>query len=78
MQYFQLLNYNNSPVKVVATDTVQQVAQQMTDHLTTGAIISADNTPIGIVTNTDNVFQNCHGKIFNHDHHRQNDAHRRW
>ena len=53
MQYFQLLNYNNSPVKVATTDTVQQVAQQMTDHLTTGAIISADNTPVGIVTNTD-------------------------
>jgi len=53
MQYFQLLNYNNSPLKVVATDSIQQVAQQMTDALTTGALISKDNYPIGIVTNTD-------------------------
>lgn len=53
MQYFQLLNYNNSPLKVATTDSIQQVAQQMTDALTTGAIISKDNNPIGIVTNTD-------------------------
>ena len=53
MQYFQLLAYNNSPLKVAATNIVQEVAQQMTDSLTTGAIIAKDNIPIGIVTNTD-------------------------
>jgi len=53
MQYFQLLAYNNSPLKVATTNIIQEVAQQMTDSLTTGAIISKDNFPIGIVTNTD-------------------------
>jgi CBS domain-containing protein len=53
MQYFQLLAYNNSPLKVATTNIIQEVAQQMTDSLTTGAIVSKDNFPIGIVTNTD-------------------------
>ena len=53
MQYFQLLAYNNSPLKVPATSMVQEVAQQMTDSMTTGAIIAQNNNPIGIVTHTD-------------------------
>ncbi|MES2573666.1 MAG: DUF294 nucleotidyltransferase-like domain-containing protein [Bacteroidota bacterium] len=53
MQYFQLLNYNNSPLKVVATAIVQEVAKKMTDAMTTGAIIVENKTPIGIVTDTD-------------------------
>ncbi|MBP6758694.1 MAG: CBS domain-containing protein [Flavobacterium sp.] len=53
MQYFQLLNYNNTPLKVTTTTLVQDVAKQMTDNLTTGAIIADNNMPIGIVTNTD-------------------------
>ena len=53
IQYFQLLAYNNSPVKVDETKSIQEVAQQMTDSLTTGAIIAKDNFPVGIVTNTD-------------------------
>ena len=53
MQYFQLLNYNNSPLKVASTTLIQDVAKQMTDTLTTGAIIADNNLPIGIVTNTD-------------------------
>ena len=53
MQYFQLLTYNNSPLKVPTTGIIQEVAQQMTDAMTTGAIVSKDNTPIGIVTHTD-------------------------
>lgn len=53
MQYFQLLAYNNSPLKVTATDIVQEVALQMTNTMTTGAIIAKDNNPIGIVTHTD-------------------------
>jgi CBS domain-containing protein len=32
---------------------VQEVAQQMTDAMTNGAIVSKDNYPIGIITNTD-------------------------
>ena len=53
MQYFQLLTYNNSPLKVATTSIIQEVAQQMTDALSTGAIVSKDNNPIGIVTHTD-------------------------
>lgn len=53
MQYFQLLNYNNSPLKVTTSTLIQDVAKQMTDSLTTGAIIADNNIPIGIVTNTD-------------------------
>lgn len=53
MQYFQLLSYNVSPLKVAITSMVQEVAQQMTDTMTNGAIVSKDNYPIGIITNTD-------------------------
>ncbi|WP_395048579.1 DUF294 nucleotidyltransferase-like domain-containing protein [Flavobacterium sp.] len=53
MQYFQLLSYNISPLKVAITSMVQEVAQQMTDTMTNGAIVSKDNYPIGIITNTD-------------------------
>ncbi|SHG77181.1 CBS domain-containing protein [Flavobacterium fluvii] len=53
MQYVQLLNYNNTPLKVAPTAIVQDVAKQMTDALTTGAIVAENNIPIGIVTNTD-------------------------
>ncbi len=53
MQYFQLLSYNISPLKVAITSMVQEVAQQMTDAMTNGAIVSKDNYPIGIITNTD-------------------------
>ena len=53
MQYFLLLSYNVSPLKVAITSIVQEVAQQMTDSMTNGAIVSTDNYPIGIITNTD-------------------------
>jgi len=53
MQYFQLLTYNISPLKVSITSIIQEVAQQMTDAMTNGAIVSKDNYPIGIITNTD-------------------------
>jgi CBS domain-containing protein len=53
MQYFQLLSYNITPLLVTAASIVKDVAQQMTDNLTNGAIVSKDNNPIGIVTNTD-------------------------
>ena len=53
MQYFQLLAYNNSPLKIAATNIIQEVAQQMTDSMSTGAIVALNNNPIGIVTNTD-------------------------
>ncbi len=51
--YFQLLAYNISPLLVAPSSTVGDVAQKMTDELSNGAIVSEDNYPIGIVTNTD-------------------------
>jgi CBS domain-containing protein len=53
MQYFQLLSYNIAPLKVKPTTIVQEVAQQMTEGMTNSAIVSADDFPIGIVTDTD-------------------------
>jgi CBS domain-containing protein len=53
MQYFQLLSYNITPLKVKPTTIVQEVAQQMTENMTNGAIVSIDNFPIGIVSHTD-------------------------
>jgi CBS domain-containing protein len=53
MQYFQLLSYNIAPLKVKPTTMVQEVAQQMTDNMANGAIVSIDNFPIGIVSHTD-------------------------
>lgn len=53
MQYFQSLNYNNSPLKVAPKSIIQDVAKQMTDNIMTGAIVAENNIPIGIVTNTD-------------------------
>lgn len=51
--YSQLLAYNNAPLLVAASSTVQEVAQKMTADLITGAIVLKDFYPIGMVTNTD-------------------------
>ncbi|MBC5838744.1 DUF294 nucleotidyltransferase-like domain-containing protein [Flavobacterium muglaense] len=53
MQYFQSLSYNNSPVIVTTATIVKDVAQLMAEARTTSAIISANNLPIGIVTDKD-------------------------
>ncbi|WP_281335897.1 DUF294 nucleotidyltransferase-like domain-containing protein [Flavobacterium eburneipallidum] len=50
MQYFQLLSYNNTPLKVSENSVVQEVAKLMLDALSTGAIVAKNNNPIGIVT----------------------------
>jgi CBS domain-containing protein len=51
IQFFQTLSYNTAPLKIV-TDTVREVAQLMS-RLITSALISEQNLPIGIVTDTD-------------------------
>ena len=53
MQYFQSLNYNNSPLKTIITSTVIEVAQLMTETLMNNVIVCDNNMPIGIVTDTD-------------------------
>ena len=53
MQYFQTLTYNLSPITVNASTTVLDVAQLMTNALSTSALVSENNLAIGIVTNSD-------------------------
>ncbi len=52
-QYFQSLSYNKTPLKTSATSQVKDVAQMMTDNLVNSVIVTENNFPIGIVTDTD-------------------------
>ncbi len=53
IQYFQSLSYNKTPLKIEKSAIVSQVAQLMTDNLLDNVIITQQNIPIGIVTDTD-------------------------
>ncbi|WP_298223291.1 DUF294 nucleotidyltransferase-like domain-containing protein [Flavobacterium sp.] len=53
IQYFQSLSYNKTPLKAAPASLVKDVAQMMTDNLTNSVIITENNFPIGIVTDTD-------------------------
>jgi len=53
IQYFQSLAYNKVPLKVGASTFVKDAAQMMTENLIDSAIIIEQNSPIGIVTDTD-------------------------
>lgn len=53
IQYFQSLSYNKIPLKVTANSVVKDVAQQMTENLSSSAIIIENNNPIGIITDSD-------------------------
>lgn len=53
IQYFQSLSYNKTPLIVTPTTTVKDVAQLMTDNLLNNAVISKQNFPVGIITDTD-------------------------
>ncbi|KAB1157899.1 DUF294 nucleotidyltransferase-like domain-containing protein [Flavobacterium luteum] len=53
IQYFQTLSYNKTPLKIDKLTAVSQVAQLMTDNLLDNVIITQQNLPIGIVTDTD-------------------------
>jgi CBS domain-containing protein len=53
IQYFQTLSYNKTPLKVTSTHIIKDVAQLMSDNLIDNVIISEQNFPIGIVTDTD-------------------------
>ena len=53
MQYFQSLNYNNSPLKTTIASTVIEVAQLMTETIMNNVIVCDNNMPIGIVTDSD-------------------------
>ncbi|WP_264521462.1 DUF294 nucleotidyltransferase-like domain-containing protein [Flavobacterium sp. N1994] len=53
IQYFQSLAYNKTPLKVAITSIVKDVAQLMTENLMDNAVITEQNYPIGIITDTD-------------------------
>lgn len=53
MQYFQSLTYNITPLKILSSNNVQEVAQLMTNALASSAIVCNNELPIGIVTHTD-------------------------
>lgn len=53
IQFFQSLEYNKNPLLVSSEETIQTVAQKMTDSLMGCAVIQHQNIPIGIVTDGD-------------------------
>lgn len=53
IQYFQSLAYNKTPLKVAVTSIVKETAQLMTENLMDNVIITEQNYPIGIVTDSD-------------------------
>ena len=53
IQYFQSLAYNKTPLKVSITSISKDVAQLMSENLMDNAIVTEQNYPIGIVTDTD-------------------------
>lgn len=61
--YFQSLNYSKSPVKVTPSTKIKEVATLMTENLMNSALISDNNQPIGIVTDTDFRTKVATGKV---------------
>ena len=53
IQYFQSLAYNKTPLKISITAIVKDTAQLMTENLTDNVVITEQNHPIGIVTDSD-------------------------
>jgi CBS domain-containing protein len=53
IQFFQSLEYNKHPLLVSSEETIQVVAQKMTDSILGCALIHHQNIPIGIVTDVD-------------------------
>ncbi|TBX66974.1 CBS domain-containing protein [Flavobacterium silvisoli] len=53
IQYFQSLAYNKTPIKIAVTTVIKDAAQLMTENLIDSAIVTDQNQPIGIVTDTD-------------------------
>lgn len=61
--YFQSLAYSKTPVKVTVNSKIKEVATLMTENLTNSALISENNQPIGIVTDTDFRTKIATGKV---------------
>ncbi|TRX42940.1 DUF294 nucleotidyltransferase-like domain-containing protein [Flavobacterium restrictum] len=53
IQYFQSLTYNTSPLTVLTTAVIKDIAKLMTEEISSSVIICENNFPIGIVTDRD-------------------------
>lgn len=53
IQYFQSLAYNKTPVKVTIAAIAKDTAQLMTENMTDNVIVTDQNYPVGIVTDSD-------------------------
>ncbi|MGC4039348.1 MAG: DUF294 nucleotidyltransferase-like domain-containing protein [Flavobacterium sp.] len=53
IQYFQSLAYNKTPLKVAITTLAKDTAQLMTENLMDNVIVTDQNYPVGIVTDSD-------------------------
>ncbi len=53
IQYFQSLSYNKTPLVATTATMARDIAQAMTDNLTDSVLITANNLPIGIITDSD-------------------------
>ncbi len=61
--FFQSLNYNKNPVKVSASTKIKDTAILMTENQSNSAVVSNQNYPIGILTDTDFRTKVATGKI---------------
>lgn len=53
VSYFQNLSFNKNPLQLPADTSVKNAAQIMTDTMSDAAIITNNNLPVGIITDTD-------------------------
>lgn len=53
MLYFQSLNYNKTPLKILVENSIKDTAILMTENLLDNAVIIEGNHPVGIVTDSD-------------------------
>ncbi|HNP31712.1 MAG TPA: DUF294 nucleotidyltransferase-like domain-containing protein [Flavobacterium sp.] len=53
IQYFQSLAYNKSPLKVAINALAKDTAQLMTENMADNVIVTNQNYPIGIITDSD-------------------------
>ena len=64
IQYYQSFDYNRNPVCVQKSAIVQNVAQQMTDNMSSSVIVHEDNLPVGIITDSDLRIKIATGKFY--------------
>ena len=64
IQFFQTFDYNKNPILILPDDTVQQVAQTMTDNLYGCAIVHQNKLPLGIITDVELRLKIATGKFY--------------